>query len=342
MFSDVIRSALNEVVVGQSRAINGVIPGVTRVLSGATPREHSWCAFILLGPVGTGKSSLIRGLAQTLHGDERRVAIADCAQCVGPDPWAPLVLQLAPLFRAPSPAGDPGLLSAPPGSIIQIQRMERAPKEVSRMLASAFDTGTLPLPMNQRASLRNTMIFMTSSLCAREILDEPTHIGFAGSLEAEEEEAEHDRIHEICLKRVEEQFGEELAGRIDGLIVFHRLEEMHLEGVLERRVARLNQWLSGRGVRYEMRPAAAKFLLSRGKSDLRLGARDLVRAHRRYVEFPIADLLVSDRLHPGGVVVVDRQGDEDHLHFTVNPDQMPPQYQAPREVPVVWEEEPAH
>ncbi len=104
-------------------------------------------------------------------------------------------------------------------------------------------------------------------------------------------------------------------------------------------MARLNQWLAGRGVRCEMRPAAEKFLLQRGKNDLRLGARDLVRAHRRYVEFPLGDLLVSQRLHPGGVVVVDRKEGQEHLDFTVTPDQMAPQLQDPREVPVVWEGE---
>jgi hypothetical protein len=42
-----------------------------------------------------------------------------------------------------------------------------------------------------------------------------------------------------------------------------------------------------------------------------------VRAHRRFVEFPLADLLVSGRIPSGGFVLLDRREGEEHLHFTV-------------------------
>ena len=42
-----------------------------------------------------------------------------------------------------------------------------------------------------------------------------------------------------------------------------------------------------------------------------------MRAHRRFVEFPLADLLVSGRIPIGGLALLDRRQGEDHLHFTV-------------------------
>ena len=75
--------------------------------------------------------------------------------------------------------------------------------------------------------------------------------------------------------------------------------------------------LARRGFRCEMTEPARAFLLARGAGGLKTGARDLVRAHRRFVEFPLADLLVSGRIPAGGLVLLDRHAGEEHLHFTV-------------------------
>ena len=156
---------------------------------------------------------------------------------------------------------------------------------------------------------------MTSGLCTREILDEASPIGFTGTPDEDEEK---DRIYKLCHDKAEQQFGGDLVGRLDGLIVFHRLGEEHLTEILDRRVLRLNQWLAPRGFQCKLLPEAKAFLLERGRHDLRRGTRDLIRAHRRFVEFPLADLMVSGRIPPGGLVVIGRVADEEHLHFTVN------------------------
>ena len=106
-------------------------------------------------------------------------------------------------------------------------------------------------------------------------------------------------------------------GRIDGMLVFRGLTNEHLDMLMDRRLGRLNEWLAGYGFRCEALPAARDFLLARGTRDLRMGARDLVRACQRHLEFPIADLLLSGRIQRGGLVRVDRKPDEEHLDFTV-------------------------
>jgi ATP-dependent Clp protease ATP-binding subunit ClpC len=132
-------------------------------------------------------------------------------------------------------------------------------------------------------------------------------------------------------------------GRLDEMIIFHKLQEEHLSEILDRRASRLSGWLAQRGLRYELQPAAKAFLLERGRRNLRRGARDLVAAHRKFVEFPMADLLVSGRISVGGVVIVDRKADESHLHFTVTRPEAAESEIAGKpflnEVPVSWEEE---
>jgi ATP-dependent Clp protease ATP-binding subunit ClpB len=164
-------------------------------------------------------------------------------------------------------------------------------------------------------SLRHCLIFLTTRVCARELLEEVPRIGFQvqGSAGAEED----GRVYRACVALAEERFGEDLVGSLDGFLVFHKLDERHLADILERRFERMNRALARRGFRSEMTEAARAFLLARGAGGLKTGARDLVRAHRRFVEFPLADLLVSGRIPAGGLVLLDRHEGEEHLHFTV-------------------------
>ena len=336
MFSDVIKSALEQEVVGQARAVNSVVRGVTRLVSGLTPQERSHSAFMFMGPPGTGKTHLIETLARVLHGKEKRLIVADCTHFVHGDPWTAFVGQLAPLFSAPWSSGNKWeVLEAPPLSIIRVEYLERGPQEVYKAMAAALETGQVMLPEGRRGSLKNCLIFFTSGLCAREILDEAPRIGFTGSQEGEED-TEQNRIYTLCLDKAKEHFGTDLVGRLDNLITFHRLEEEHLSDILDRRVVRLNHWLEPRGFRCKLLPEAKSFLLGRGRRDLQLGARDLVRAHQRFVEFPVADLMISGRIPQSGLVVADRKLGEEHLHFTISGQPDDPTASKPlvREVPV--------
>jgi ATP-dependent Clp protease ATP-binding subunit ClpC len=248
--------------------------------------------------------------------------------------------QLAPLFAMARMSDKWAVLEPPPLSIIRIEHLERAPKEVTKTLAAALETSQIMLPEGRRGNLSNCLLFMTSGLCTREILDEAPQIGFSGTQGEEDEERE--KLYELCHERADEQFGSDLMGRLDEMIVFHKLQEEHLSEILDRRASRLGGWLAQRGLRYELQPEAKAFLLERGRRDLRRGARDLVSAHRKFVEFPMADLLVSGRISVGRVVVVDRKAGENHLHFTVTkPDAAESEIAGKHfhEVPVSWEEE---
>jgi len=334
MFSDEIRAALEREIVGQADAIHSVVQGVTRVLSGLMPRERTWCSFMFLGPSGTGKTQLIQTLAKTLHGEGGGLYVADCTHYAHADPWAAFVSQLLPMFSIPGRHENAMVLEAPRLSIVLVEYLERGRKEVPKALAVALETGRMPLPGGRLGSLRDCLIFLTTTLCAREILEESPRIGFQAIAEAELE-SERERIYKLCQAQAAEQFGEDLLGRLDSLVVFHRLQEHHLARILERRFDRMSRWLEQRGVRCELSEAARTFLVEKGGADLKFGARDFVRAHRRFVEFPLADLLVSGGLPPGSSVVVDRQAGEDRLHLTVS--RRPAAVCSSSEVPVVWE-----
>ena len=79
----------------------------------------------------------------------------------------------------------------------------------------------------------------------------------------------------------------------------------------------MNRWTGEQGFRCEVLPAARAFLMGRSGTDTKLGARELVRVFRRYLEFPVADLMISRRIPSGGLLIIDHVPGETSLHFTV-------------------------
>ncbi len=339
MFSDLIKSALDQEVVGQPRAVNSVVRGVTRVASGLVPPEGLACAYLFMGPTGTGKTHLVRTLARILHGSESRLVIVDCSHFSQGDPWSGLVAQLTPLFTVPRMDSHWTVFETQPMSIILVEYLERGPDEVIKALAAAMETGHLTLPGGRTGSLNNCLLFITSSLCSRQILDEGTPIGFSGAGDEEDEDSRL-KIFKICSAAAQDRFGTDLLGRLDNLIVFRRLEREQLSGILDRLEQRLNEWLQPRGFQCELRDSARQFLLERGCRNPHLGSRELLRAYRRFVEFPMADLMISQRIPTGRLIRVDRQPRAKQLQFsadTAAPIMIPRTVASvPREVPVRW------
>ena len=319
MFSEMIKVALERDVVGQADAIRDVARGVTRLASGLTPSERTWCAFLFIGPTGTGRAHMVRSLARVLYGYEAELTV-NCKTTGNADPCVEFLRQLEPLLASQPPPPNP---SAPgfemPGRprIVLVQDLEGARKELHTLLAYLLESGQIALPSGRTLRLDNCMFFLTSGICTDQILD-GSRLGFSGGT-PESSEGKQSTTYTICREEAEKVFGPDLLTQFDNLIVFRPLDDRHLAEVLDRHFARMSRWLEQRGIRCVMLPAAREYLLGLVASERLPGAHHLVRVHRHEVEFPIADLFVSGALAPGLSVRLDHRAGDEHLHFSVQP-----------------------
>jgi ATP-dependent Clp protease ATP-binding subunit ClpC len=339
-----IRCALEREVVGQPRPLETLV----RTLTVATARLANPVSplgiYLFVGPSGTGKTHLARSVATFLHGDPRRLVVLDCIQLGGREEWSTVARQLSPYFRYSASEQSDSVLTMGPLSVLLVEHLEWARPEIVQSLVTAIETGYLMLPDGKCGSLTGCLVLMTSNLCARDIYDAGRpEIGFSPAKEIED--TEKARIYQLVTNAAEKQWGPDFLGHLDDLLVFHRLREHHLPFILRRLVLQLNSRLASRRVACEIDPEAAEFLLSRGATYLRSGAWILVRVFRRFVLFPVADLVHSRSLPPGSLVRVSREGD-DRLRFDILAGRAPaPQVIAdvdqPIPVPLDWAEDAA-
>jgi ATP-dependent Clp protease ATP-binding subunit ClpC len=103
----------------------------------------------------------------------------------------------------------------------------------------------------------------------------------------------------------------ELYNRLDEVLVFAPLSRTDVAEVARRMLAGLARDLEqARGVTLDASEAAVEALLDRGGFDPELGARPMRRAIGRYVEAPIAEMILKGELVRGDVATVDAEDGE--------------------------------
>ncbi|AVX32246.1 C-terminal, D2-small domain-containing protein, of ClpB protein [Carboxydocella thermautotrophica] len=108
------------------------------------------------------------------------------------------------------------------------------------------------------------------------------------------------------MDQLKHTFRPEFLNRIDEIIVFHPLEEEHIQQIVDLMLAALNKRLQDFGVQVEVTPAAKEVLVKKGY-DPAFGARPLRRAIQRMVEDQLSEELLKGTFALGDTVIVDAE-----------------------------------
>src|SRR5690606_25481028 len=106
---------------------------------------------------------------------------------------------------------------------------------------------------------------------------------------------------------VRAHFRPEFLNRLDEIILFHRLAAEHMGPIVDIQVERLQKLLADRKITLELTDEARAWL-GRVGYDPVYGARPLKRAVQRYLQDPLADMILKGEVRDGASVRV-TQGD---------------------------------
>jgi ATP-dependent Clp protease ATP-binding subunit ClpB len=322
--SQQFETALRQRIVGQEEGVRALTDLFQVFRAGMSSMGRPVGNLLFLGPTGSGKTRIVEAAAEILFGDPRAVIKVDCAEFQHSHEIAKLI---------GSPPGYLGHRETHPLitqealaqyhteklklSFLLFDEIEKASDALWQLLLGILDKATLTLGDNRRVDLSQTMIFLTSNLGGGEITELMT--GGMGFVQPKDKVEDHldVKVERTAQEAAKKKFSPEFMNRLDKVVVFHPLREEQLEQILEIELGMVQQRVldTGRGqFLFRVTQPARKFLLQEG-TDLKYGARHLKRAIEKFVVYPLANLLATEQIHFGDMLVVDTDAGEQGLSF---------------------------
>jgi ATP-dependent Clp protease ATP-binding subunit ClpB len=106
---------------------------------------------------------------------------------------------------------------------------------------------------------------------------------------------------------VRAHFRPEFLNRVDEIILFHRLKKAQMGAIVDIQIARLQKLLDERKITLELDDAARSFLADKGY-DPAYGARPLKRTIQKLVQDPLAEMILSGKVHDGQTIPITATG----------------------------------
>ncbi len=286
---------LHERIVGQDRAVTAVAEAVRRARAGLQDPNRPIGSFLFLGPTGVGKTELARALAEFLFDDENAMVRLDMSEYQERHTVSRLV-GAPPGYVGFEEGGQlTEAVRRRPYTVVLFDEVEKAHPEVFNALLQLLDDGRLTDGQGRTVNFKNTVVIMTSNIGSRH---------FSGEPGVSEEEMERRVTAEL-----KNHFRPEFLNRLDDVIVFRRLTEEDLEGIVKIQIRRLAALLAPKRIRLELTPAAEKELARRGY-DPAFGARPLKRVIQKDIQNALAKRLLDGSVREGSRVLVDVAGSE--------------------------------
>ena len=277
-------------VVGQTEAVEAVSTAVRRSRAGLQDPNRPLGSFMFLGPTGVGKTELARALAEFLFDDEHAMQRIDMSEYMEKHSVARLI------GAPPGYVGyeEGGALTEAvrrrPYQVILFDEIEKAHPDVFNVLLQVLDDGRLTDGQGRTVDFRNTLIIMTSNLGSEYLVNQP-------------EGEDSDAVREQVMAVVRAHFRPEFLNRVDEIILFHRLKREQMGKIVDIQMGRLSKLLADRKIKLELDDKAKDWLGQKGY-DPAYGARPLKRVIQKYVQDPLAEMVLSGKIHDGETVAI--------------------------------------
>jgi ATP-dependent Clp protease ATP-binding subunit ClpC len=303
-----IEDLLGARIVGHRQALSKIATVLRRNASGFRSQRPIG-SFLLLGPTGVGKTETAKAIAECLFHSSDAMTRLDLSEYAEAHAIARLVG--APPGYVGHDAG--GQLTEAvrrrPYQVVLLDEIEKAHRDVLEGFLQVFDEGRLTDGRGRTIDFTNTVILLTSNIGAdlSPSSNARGRIGFGSTRDdGQHRDRERARYQEAMSDAARRALPPELYNRLDEVLAFAPLDRDDVAEVARRLLRSLAKDLEkSRGVTLETSARAIEALLDHGGFDPEMGARPMRRAIGRFVEAPIAEMILKGELRRGDIANVD-------------------------------------
>ena len=298
-----LEDILHKRVVGQNAGVTKVTEAIIRSKAGIKDPKKPIGSFLFLGPTGVGKTELAKALAQALFDDENNIVRIDMSEYMEKHSVARLI-GAPPGYVGFDEGGQlTEAVRRKPYCVVLFDEVEKAHPDVFNVLLQVLDDGRITDSRGRCVDFKNTIIVLTSNIGAQTLLE---GIGDDGQISKEAEEG--------VLAQLRGYFRPEFLNRIDETILFNPLTKDDIGQITSLIVGQINGRLADKELSIELTDKARDYIIENGYDPI-YGARPLKRYVQKTVETQAARLILSGRVSPKDVILVDVK--DDNIYATV-------------------------
>jgi ATP-dependent Clp protease ATP-binding subunit ClpC len=298
-------------VVGQDEAIAKIVKSIQRNRAGLKDPNKPIGTFVFLGPTGVGKTQLAKVLAKFLFDTTDNLIRVDMSEYMEKFSVSRLV-GAPPGYVGYEEGGQlTEKVRRKPYSVVLLDEIEKAHPDVFHILLQVLDEGQLTDSLGRRVDFKNTIVIMTSNIGTRQLSEFGAGVGFETQAK---KVTRDDYSKSILQKALQKTFAPEFLNRIDDVIMFNHLTRENIDKIIDIELKGLYERIGALGYSIKISPAARSFLVDKG-FDVQYGARPLKRAIQKYLEDPLAEVIIKASMAKGDTINVGYTKGKEELNF---------------------------
>ena len=308
---------LHKRVISQDEPITQVCKAVRRSRSGLKDPKRPTGAFLFSGPTGVGKTLLAKALAEFMFGDEDALIQIDMSEYMEKHNVSRLI-GAPPGYVGYEEGGQlTEKIRRRPYAVVLLDEIEKAHPDVFNMLLQIMEEGHLTDSFGRTVDFKNVILIMTTNAGASQM----AHGGSMGlhTLRETNEEQSYDDMKKHLMHELQKHFKPEFLGRLDEVVVFHKLTRVELMEIVDIELNKVYDRLLERGWRLVLSDESRGFIIDKGEVDdgLDYGARPLRRSVERFIEDPLSEELLRGTFEGNNIINVSviEVGDQEQLKF---------------------------
>jgi ATP-dependent Clp protease ATP-binding subunit ClpC len=197
---------------------------------------------------------------------------------------------------------------------VLLDEIEKAHPDVYHILLQLLDEGQLTDSLGRRIDFRNTIIIMTSNIGTRQLKDFGQGVGFQTEARVAQANEYSKGVIEKALKKT---FAPEFLNRIDDVVLFNALTKEDISKIIDIELKGLFARVKAMGYAIDIVSEAKNFLCEKG-FDPNFGARPLKRAIQKYLENPMAEVLIKHSPTGNETIRIDYDNETEELTFEID------------------------